>query len=385
MCENKARTAAISPAILLRKEEQLAEKKLLAEISAYKGTTAGHILGQSAKSIIEGLLPTGDKLVTLGLLLLHCSLHAGDNRFPFKKVGESYVMSQSSDLEFITAIDTASQLAAEAVNANASGAIAAMERLYPAWARQKYGCKLDEKFQSIMFNSPAIILDWDHHLPNRPLFGDIWHIPKDTTAPDFAYWKMSEFPPSFFLSDKPENDSKQYVEEVGKQLGIDPHEVLNRSVAHERVHRVITVPLNDFISPLSQNWWSEGIAITHGDIANYQNRPQDFYGSNRRLRVREIIDPNGEIDYLGSLSTWLSMAALNAGSLEPKDILTGSDGLIESLVTHAQSGKIYHPRDLPFQLFPNSNRTGLLNEMSVRRNRILNLLEASAFSGPTGN
>lgn len=360
---------------------------LIEEIDQYRSKSlSGKIFGDLAHQLVstpEELVPMGEKLVSIGLCLIHASLYSGDNRFPFKKIGRVYLLDFIHDPSvvdklFIEELDLSLSQSDDVINRRGKKTINTVSEIYSEWAIKKYGLPLNEELRQIVFDSLPVVAVWDHHLEPRTLFGDTWKIPRGTHAPAYDFWKMNSFPTTYFLSDKMANGSRQYVTSLAESLKIDWQRALSLAVAHEKMHRVVTIPISDLCIADGDSWWSEAVAITYTDITNYQRHSDSV---KQQITVEGVLHPqNGVVNYLGSLSLWLALSAIESGSDEPRKIFDGSDSLIGRMVELARiSGIRLLSSQIPAELFPRIPEAKLFAELNKKLAVILKMLEEGSL------
>lgn len=256
--------------------------------------------------------------------------------------------------------------------------ISATSALYDRWFSHTYGQPFSPDAALTMFDLSPIVIPWDHQHTEQKIFGDIWHIPGGTSADVFRYLKMWSFPPSFFVSNNPQNDAKQYVEEQASIHDETRYEALLSAIAHERIHNLVTNVVSGLCLPAIVHWWGEGVAITYADINHYQKLSSDEYEKEKGFPVEEIIH-SPRLDYIGSLSCWLAFSALEVGSFDPQAIYPASDRLIGKMVEFAKTGKKIQPSEIPQILFPSVPQNTLFREAQNAKSQVLDLLSQGQF------
>jgi hypothetical protein len=373
---------------LLPQAEQAALENLLRQINEYKDTTAGRIFGKLANKVATepgNLVPMADKLIVDGLLLLHSSLHAQDQRFSFRQIGDTYLLDLQAnagivDESFVEKLDTAVKESDNVIARRGKKAVQTVSTIYPLWANKVFGMDPDEEFRHVAFDTTPIVTVWDHHLPERKMFGDIWGVPQKTHSPLYNYLKGRGFPPSYFLSNEYANSFKMYVEGVAEELGVPVLTILELSSAHEKFHQVGTIPINDLIIPQSDNWWSEAVAITYTDLPNYQRRNNQQVNKEEDSSAEQIMRAASGVKYKDSLSLWLALSSMEAGAYDLDKIYTGSDGLVGKMVELAEKGNTIQPWEIPGKLFPRIEERSVLAEANARRPIMLGMLQQGAFA-----
>lgn len=281
---------------------------------------------------------------------------------------------------FLADIGGALKEGKEIINVKGASALQMARRIHNMWLKKVYGQQLTDETKEIMFDLPPVVIRWDQHQSNRPVFGNLWRIPYNTYAPVYDYLKMKSFPPVYFVGDRPENDSKQYVEGIANELGKSRREVLALSTAHEKIHLEITNPVSELCLPNIYHWWGEGVAITYADIDNYQRRSSAFYDPVKTLTASEIMTPaDGKFNCLGSVSTWLTLCSVAAKSVDPAAIYQMSDKFISDICSLAESGIQILPTEIPTKLIPATKPQELLILVDQQRPIILDMLSRGQF------
>lgn len=370
------------PEKLAPSQTEIAAYNNLAELlSNYSNTSVGKILHVSSNTPPPtDKLKMGNALVHRGLSLMHCSVAVSDNFFPIQKLGNGAVYVPNPEYKDIDFVNAIGEVTAEASNSWSSpknkNILEAVQPLYEPWANERFGLPFNEEFKRIAFNEPVIILVWDHHKSKRPLFGDLWRIPKESKGSLFNIWKMSEFPLSIFVSDRSENDTKAYVRSVAAEIGDNWRAVLRRAIEHEYFHNHLSVPMGYFLLTETENWWHEAVTITYTDLPNYNRRRQISYDEAKRMSIEQIMEDG--TNYIANLSLWLSICAVHCSSLDPSQIMKASDDLVLQMIHRAvDRGEKLDPKIIPQFLL--SKKDGKFNHLQKTRVKILDGLRQGIF------
>lgn len=351
-------------------------------LEPYRNNPIGNIfLTRAKRDFSNGSIHIGKRLVEFGVYLAHCSIHSNDGVIPAEKRDGTYLISSDyHDEAFLADISGALQDAKEIINARGANALQSARKIHDVWLNKVYKQQLNDETMKIMFDLPPVVIKWDQHLQNRPVFANLWRIPTSTYAPVYDYLKMESFPPVYFVGDRPENDSKQYVEGIAEELDKSRREVLALSTAHEKIHLEITNPMSELCLPSIYHWWGEGVAITYADIDNYQHRNPDFYSPVNTLNTSEIMSPaDGKFNFLGSVSTWLALCSVAAKSPDPEVIYQMSDKFISDMCSLAESGIQISPAEIPTKLASSVEPEKLLSLVDQQRLIILDMLSRGQF------
>lgn len=362
-------------------EEQLALDSLHDRLKNYRQTTLGKIFLQRAdRDRNNSSIAIGERLIEFGLYLVHCSIQSNDGLVPYSKIGNTYLISDYTDMDFVHKVDASLLESQKIVEKKGATVLQSASQIHDHWFNQNYQLPFDDEAKKIMFDLPPVVVVWDHRLPERKVFGDLWGIPPSTDAPVYAYLKRKSFPPAFFVGSDEANDSKKYFYGLAKEQNMPIDTILALSDAHERVHRIITNPVSELCLPSIYHWWGEALAYTYANIVFFENRAPSFYSEATSNSGEAILkSQDGKIDYVGSAAMWLALCSIKAESTNPVDVYKASDELTAKMCRFAYEERRIAPGEIPHLLIPNISEYELLVTVNQQKSEILKMLAQGKF------